>query len=54
MVDFICMDLLEVGEKRELQNEKFLSTVGFEPGTFHLRSKRANQCATIYGIYRAL
>ena len=27
--------------ERELQNEKFLPTVGFEPGTFRLRSERA-------------
>ena len=27
--------------ERELQNEKFLPTVGSEPGTFHLRSERA-------------
>ena len=28
-------------DERELQNEKFLPTVGFEPGTFRLRSERA-------------
>ena len=27
--------------ERELQNEKFLPTVGFEPGNFRLRSERA-------------
>ena len=28
---------------QELQNEKFLATVGFEPGTFRLRSERAKR-----------
>ena len=44
MVDFICKGFLElIGTKveRELQNQKFLPTVGFEPGTFRLRSKCA-------------
>ena len=39
---------------RELQNEKFLPTVGFEPGTFRFRSERANCCATRADVYRAL
>ena len=37
MVDFICKGYLElIGTRveRELQNEKFLLTVGFEPGPF--------------------
>ena len=36
MVDFICKGYLELSGARvelELQNEKFLPTVGFEPGT---------------------
>ena len=44
MVDFICMGLLELcGSRveRELQNVKFLPTVGFEPGTSRLLSERA-------------
>ena len=46
MVDFICKGQLEVWRMRvewELQNEKVLPTVGFEPGTFRLRS----ECAAI-------
>ena len=42
MVDFICKGYLELSEtrvERELQNEKFLPTIGFEPGTFRLRSE---------------
>ena len=44
MVDFIRMGLLELcGSRveRELQNIKFLPTVGFEPGTSRLLSERA-------------
>ena len=44
MVDFIRMGLLELcGSRveRELQNVKFLPTVGFEPGTSRLLSERA-------------
>ena len=44
MVDFICMGLLELcGSRveRELQNVKFLPTVGFEPGTSRLLRERA-------------
>ena len=44
MVDFIRMGLLELcGSRgdRELQNVKFLPTVGFEPGTYRLLSERA-------------
>ena len=44
MVDFICKGYLELSEtqvERELQNEKFLPTVGFEPGAYRLRSKGA-------------
>ena len=37
MVDFICEGLLEQwGTQVEKKNEKFLSTVGLEPGTFYL------------------
>ena len=38
---------------RELQNKKVLPTVGFEPGTFHLRSKFAKHCPSRSDIYRA-
>ena len=31
---------------RELQNEKFLPTVGFEPPTFRLRSRHPSNYAT--------
>ena len=44
MVDFICKDYLELSGTRfeyELQNEKFLPAIGFEPGTFRLRSESA-------------
>ena len=44
MVDFIRMGLLELcGSRveRELQNVKFLPTVGFEPGTSRLLSEHA-------------
>ena len=37
---------------RELQNEKFLPTVGFEPGTFLLRSERAKRWAIRANKYR--
>ena len=45
MVDFIRTGLLELcGSRveRELQNVKFLPTVGFEPGTSRLLSERAS------------
>ena len=35
------LELSGMRVERELQNEKFLSTVGFEPGAFGLRSKGA-------------
>ena len=44
MVDLICKGNLELSRrrvKRELQNEKFLPTVGLEPGTFRLPSEGA-------------
>ena len=44
MVDFIRIGLLELcvtRVERELQNVKFLPTVGFEPGTSRLLSERA-------------
>ena len=44
IVDFICNGYLELSGTRvelELQNKKFLPIVGFEPGTFCLRSERA-------------
>ena len=44
MVDFICKGYLELPGtrvERELQNEKFLPNVGFEPGIFCLRSESA-------------
>ena len=42
MVDFICKGYLELSGtrvERELQNENFLPTMGFEPVTFRLRSE---------------
>ena len=44
MVDFICkgyLELLGTRVERELQNETFLPTVGFEPGTLRIRSEDA-------------
>ena len=44
MVDFIRIGPLELWGswvEHELQNVEFLPTVGFEPGTFLLRSERA-------------
>ena len=44
MIDFICKGYLELSGarvERELQNEKFLPTVGFGPGT-----SRLGECAT--------
>ena len=44
MVDFIWKCYLEVPGtqvEHELQNEKFLPTVGFESGTFRIRRERA-------------
>ena len=44
MVDFICKGYLELSgsrAKRELQNQNFLGTVGFEPEVFRLRSEDA-------------
>ena len=38
---------------QDLQNETFLSAVGFQPGTFRLRSELSNHCARS-DIYRAL
>ena len=45
MIDFICkgyQELRGAWVERQLQNEKFLPTLGFEPGTFHIRI----ECAT--------
>ena len=44
MVDFICKGCIELSRtrvERESQNKKFLSTMGFEPGAFRLRSEGA-------------
>ena len=44
MVYFTCNGYLELPGARvepELQNEQFLPTVGFKPGTFRLRSEGA-------------
>ena len=44
MVDFIRMGLLELWRspvERELQNVKFLPTVGFEPVTFRIQIELA-------------
>ena len=38
---------------RELQNEKFLPTLGFEPGTFHLWSERAKRWAISADKYQS-
>ena len=35
------LELIEMRAERELQNQKFLLTVGFEPRTFRLRCERA-------------
>ena len=53
MVDFICMGLLDLWERRELQSEKFLSTVGFEPRTFRLQSERAKRWAVTSDTYQS-
>ena len=48
IVDFICMGLFDMQgtqNKREIQNEKYLTTVGFEPGTLRLRSRRTTDWA---------
>ena len=45
-VDFICIDWFEVSatwRERELQNEKFLPTAGFEPTTSGLLEWRSNR-----------
>ena len=47
LTDFICI------VNRELQNEKFLPTVGFEPGTFLLRRERAKCWAIRADKYRS-
>ena len=49
MVDFICNGLLELQGtrvKRELQNEKILAHVRFEPGIVRFQSDRANHYTT--------
>ena len=38
---------------RALQNEKFLPTVGFEPGTLRLESERAKRLAIRADKYRS-
>ena len=46
MVDFINFHGLTRpvrSANRELQNEKFMTTVGFEPGTFRIGSERAKR-----------
>ena len=55
MFDFICITWLTLAVMNanwELQNEKFLPTVGFEPGTFYLRSERAKRWAIRADKYR--
>ena len=54
MFNYICMGSLEMQgtqNKREIQNTKFLSTVGFELGTFRLQSRHATDCATRSDIH---
>ena len=56
MVDFICIHGLTWpvrSANRELQNEKFLSTVEFEPGAFRLRSEHAKRWAIRADKYRS-
>ena len=38
---------------RKLQNEKFMPTMGFEPGTFRIRSERATRWAIRADKYRS-
>ena len=38
---------------RELQNEKYKPTVGFDPGTFRLRSERGKRWAIRADKYRS-
>ena len=48
-LNFICNDYIDLSGTRvdrELQHEKFLSIVGFDPGTFRLRSEGATTGAT--------
>ena len=48
MVDFICKCYLELAGTRvarELQNEKFLPTLGIEPGTVRWRSENPREDA---------
>ena len=55
MIDFICMGLLDLwgAAERELQNEKFLSTVEFEPDTFRLRIEHTTLWAIWADNYRS-
>ena len=49
VVDFISMGLIELWgtqSKRELRNEKLLSTVGFEVTTFRTGVVNTNHCGT--------
>ena len=53
MIDFIRMGLIELWGSRvepNLQNEKFLPTVGFEPGLFLLRSEHATCTTAVRGL----
>ena len=45
MVNFICMGLLDLWGARTDNNKmkKIMPTVGFESGTFRLRSERAKR-----------
>ena len=54
MVHMVLICLIELQGtqiKREIQNEKVLPTIGFETGTFRLRSRRDTICITITGIH---
>ena len=47
-VDFISIGIVELygtRKKQELQNENFLSTVGFDPGIFRLLDSKVIHCA---------
>ena len=46
-VHFICIDIVDMNgmqNKRELQNQKFVPTVVFDPGTFRLPDRRVIHC----------
>ena len=56
MADFICMWLLNLwgAQTENHKMKKFLLTVRFERGTFHLRSEVAKRYAIRWDIYWVL